>query len=99
MGSAQGTTPAFGTANLTNCEREQIHLAASIQPYGALLLLRELGYGAPAELPDPQDFPGNLALLDRLGGALTRYALADRPTDVMGSRTILRDRLGRIAPD
>lgn len=41
MGSAQGTSPAFGTANLTNCEREQIHLAASIQPYGALLLLRE----------------------------------------------------------
>ena len=28
-----------------------------------------------------------------------RYALADRPTDVMGSRTILRDLLGRIAPD
>jgi DNA repair protein RecO (recombination protein O) len=64
-----------------------------------VLLLRELGYGAPAELPDPQDFPGNLALLDRLGGALARYALADRPTDVMGSRSILRDRLGRIAPD
>ena len=41
MGSGQGTSPAFGTANLTNCEREQIHLAASIQPYGALLLLRE----------------------------------------------------------
>ena len=41
MGSGQGASPAFGTANLTNCEREQIHLAASIQPYGALLLLRE----------------------------------------------------------
>ena len=34
-------TPAFGTANLSNCEREQIHLAASIQPHGALLLVRE----------------------------------------------------------
>ena len=41
MGSGQGTSPAFGMANLTNCEREQIHLAASIQPHGALLLLRE----------------------------------------------------------
>jgi light-regulated signal transduction histidine kinase (bacteriophytochrome) len=37
----QGSSPAFGTADLSNCEREQIHLAASIQPYGAFLLLRE----------------------------------------------------------
>ena len=35
------SSPAFGEANLTNCEREQIHLAGSIQPHGALLLLRE----------------------------------------------------------
>ena len=41
MGLGQGNSPAFGTANLTNCEREQIHLAASIQPHGALLLVRE----------------------------------------------------------
>ncbi len=41
MGSGQATSPAFGTANLSNCEREQIHLAASIQPHGALLLVRE----------------------------------------------------------
>ena len=33
--------PAFGKADLSNCEREQIHLAGSIQPHGALLLLRE----------------------------------------------------------
>jgi two-component system, chemotaxis family, sensor kinase Cph1 len=32
-------TPAFGQADLSNCEREQIHLAGSIQPHGALLLL------------------------------------------------------------
>ena len=40
---APGTTtiPAFGEADLSNCEREQIHLAASIQPHGALLVLRE----------------------------------------------------------
>ncbi len=35
------TTPAFGQADLSNCEREQIHLAGSIQPHGALLVLRE----------------------------------------------------------
>ena len=33
--------PPFGAADLTNCEREQIHLAGSIQPHGALLVLRE----------------------------------------------------------
>ena len=34
-------SPAFGSATLHNCEREQIHLAGSIQPHGALLVLRE----------------------------------------------------------
>jgi len=33
-------SPAFGQADLTNCERELIHLAGSIQPYGVLLVLR-----------------------------------------------------------
>lgn len=33
--------PPFGAADLTNCERELIHLAGSIQPHGALLVLRE----------------------------------------------------------
>jgi light-regulated signal transduction histidine kinase (bacteriophytochrome) len=32
--------PAFGEADLTNCERELIHLAGSIQPHGAMLVLR-----------------------------------------------------------
>ena len=36
--------PAFGQADLSNCEREQIHLAGSIQPHGALLVLRERGH-------------------------------------------------------
>ena len=34
-------TPAFGQADLSNCEREQIHLAGSIQPHGAVLVLRD----------------------------------------------------------
>jgi chemotaxis family two-component system sensor kinase Cph1 len=33
--------PTFGAADLTNCERELIHLAGSIQPHGVLLVLRE----------------------------------------------------------
>ncbi len=41
MPTLAATGPAFGEADLLNCEREQIHLAGSIQPLGALLLLRE----------------------------------------------------------
>ncbi|MGZ8378106.1 MAG: GAF domain-containing protein [Gemmatirosa sp.] len=33
--------PPFGSADLSNCERELIHLAGSIQPHGALLVVRE----------------------------------------------------------
>ncbi len=35
------SSPAFGQADLSNCERELIHLAGSIQPHGLLLVLRE----------------------------------------------------------
>lgn len=35
------SSPAFGQADLTNCERELIHLAGSVQPHGLLLALRE----------------------------------------------------------
>jgi chemotaxis family two-component system sensor kinase Cph1 len=34
-------SPAFGQADLSNCERELIHLAGSVQPHGMLLALRE----------------------------------------------------------
>ncbi|WP_088280376.1 GAF domain-containing protein [Ideonella sp. A 288] len=34
-------SPAFGQADLTNCERELIHLAGSVQPHGLLLVLAE----------------------------------------------------------
>jgi light-regulated signal transduction histidine kinase (bacteriophytochrome) len=37
--SPSQSTPAFGEANLSNCEREQIQLAGSIQPHGALLVV------------------------------------------------------------
>jgi light-regulated signal transduction histidine kinase (bacteriophytochrome) len=40
---AQAFLPAFGQADLSNCEREQIHLAGSIQPHGALLVVSEPG--------------------------------------------------------
>lgn len=69
--------------------------AAALAGYEALLL-REMGYGAPAGHPDPDDFPATLAALDRLGPRIARHALAERRSDVMGARAILRDRLGKI---
>ena len=36
--------PAFGQADLSNCEREQIQYAGSIQPHGALLVVSEPDY-------------------------------------------------------
>jgi PAS domain S-box-containing protein len=41
MASQSFATPAFGKADLSNCEREEIHLAGSIQPHGALLVVAE----------------------------------------------------------
>ncbi|MDH5338806.1 MAG: GAF domain-containing protein, partial [Rubrivivax sp.] len=34
-------SPAFGQADMTNCERELIQFAGSIQPHGLLMVLRE----------------------------------------------------------
>ena len=63
--------PAFGEADLTNCEREQIHLAGSIQPHGALLVVRE---------PDlvVLQASANAAAFLGLGPGLGREALTGR---------------------
>lgn len=60
------------------------------------VLLRELGYGA--QLPDlaEADLAALLAAFDAQGKRLARYPLADRRTDVMGARTMLRERLARL---
>lgn len=44
MTSQSLVIPAFGKADLSNCEREEIHLAGSIQPHGALLVVSEPDY-------------------------------------------------------
>jgi PAS domain S-box-containing protein len=38
------SSPPFGQADLSNCERELIHLAGSIQPHGALLVVDPLQF-------------------------------------------------------
>jgi DNA repair protein RecO (recombination protein O) len=60
------------------------------------LLLRELGYGMPVARPDSADWHALLTAFDQLGTALSRYPLAERRSDVMAARAILRERLGRI---
>jgi DNA repair protein RecO (recombination protein O) len=69
--------------------------AAALAGFEALLL-REMGYGTAIQRPDPDDWAANLAALDGLGKELGRYLLADRRSDVMAARDILRERLARI---
>lgn len=59
------------------------------------LLLRELGYGT-VQRPADQDWATQLDAFDRLGPVVARYPLADRRSDVMAARAMLRERLGRI---
>lgn len=61
-----------------------------------VLLLRELGYGVSTERPDEGDWPAFLAAFDAVGRQLERYPLAERRSDVMAARAMLRSRLARI---
>jgi len=59
------------------------------------LLLRDLGYGG--QRPDMgEDLGGLIDWFDRLEGRLARYLFADKRSDVMASRQMLRERLARM---
>lgn len=83
-------SPAFGQADLTNCERELIHLAGSIQPHGLLLVLAE------PTLTIVQCSANAAAML----GAADR-PLAGRALDELGGDLAarLRELLVRLLPD
>lgn len=68
MASHSLATPAFGTADLSNCEREEIHLAGSIQPHGALLVVSEPDYRVIQCSANAADF---LQLAEVLGRSLS----------------------------
>ncbi len=69
-------SPAFGQADLTNCERELIHLAGSVQPHGLMLTVRE------PELRIVQASENVLALLGVHAEALWRQPLAELGGDL-----------------
>lgn len=69
------SSPAFGQADLTNCERELIHLAGSVQPHGVLLAFQE------PELQVVQVSANVFSLLGRSVDSL----LGKRP-DTLGAR-------------
>lgn len=69
-------SPRFGEADLTNCERELIHLAGSVQPHGALLALRD------GDLAVLQASANSGALLGRSAQALLERPLAQLGGDV-----------------
>lgn len=82
--------PAFGEADLSNCEREQIHLAASIQPHGALLVLREPDLMVMQASANAAEFLGHHGAVlgwpvDALGGDLAEQvrAMLSDPLDVV----------------
>lgn len=61
-----------------------------------VLMLRELGFGVPVARPEAGDWTAMLCAFDLIGQELARYPLADRRTDVMAARALLRERLARI---
>jgi light-regulated signal transduction histidine kinase (bacteriophytochrome) len=82
--------PGFGEADLSNCEREEIHLAGSIQPHGALLLVRDDDLAIVQASANAATFLGRAReilgeSLDGLGGnlaPLVRSHLADDLTRI-----------------
>ncbi|MBV9825823.1 MAG: GAF domain-containing protein [Alphaproteobacteria bacterium] len=62
--------PAFGQADLSNCEREQIHIAGSIQPHGVLLVVREPDFIIVQASANTSEFLG--VRFDVLGQPLAR---------------------------
>jgi light-regulated signal transduction histidine kinase (bacteriophytochrome) len=99
MTSRVVSAPPFGTADLSNCEREQIQFAGSIQPHGALLLCREPScviVQHSANAPDFLGLTGELVgrRLEEIDGDLTD-AIAPELQDRLNTRPVaVRCRIG-----
>ena len=91
MGASVPVTPGFGQADLSNCEREQIHLAASIQPCGALLVVREPDFVVVQASANAAEFLG-------LSRALLGRPLAELSGDLAATVARQRGQSLRIMP-
>lgn len=58
MQHREPSIPAFGKADLTNCENEQIHLAGSIQPHGVLFMVDEVDLKISLSSKNAEQFLG-----------------------------------------
>ena len=81
MDSTDPFKPAFGQADLSNCEQEQIHLAGSIQPHGALLLVDDTTWTVAQASVNAAGFIGLPespvgSALGRIGGDLAECVTA-----------------------
>ena len=91
-------TPAFGKADLSNCEREEIHLAGSIQPHGALLVVSEPDHRVIQASANAAEFLNlkqviGMALADLDGDLLVRILPHLDPT-AQGMPIAVRCRIG-----
>ncbi len=96
-------SPAFGTADLSNCEQEQIHLAGSIQPHGALLVVSEPDHRIIQSSVNAAEFLNvekvvGVALADLEGDLLIRILPHLDPTSE-GTPIAVRCRIGTPALD
>lgn len=77
LGQNSNGSPNFGTADLTNCDREPIHMPGSIQPHGALLVVDPVGLCVLQAGGNTQGLLG-LSISELLGRPLSDFFLADR---------------------
>ncbi|ERF83833.1 GAF domain-containing protein [Bradyrhizobium viridifuturi] len=96
-------TPAFGKADLSNCEREEIHLAGSIQPHGALLVVSEPDHRVIQASANAAEFLNlkqvdGMALADLDGDLLVRILPHLDPT-AQGMPIAVRCRIGSPGAD
>lgn len=95
--------PPFGAADLTNCEREQIHLAGSIQPHGVLLVLHEPEFVVVQASANTAQILGvahnELAgkPVSRLGGDLAEQIVRLAKSNLLMQPTPIRCHIGRDA--
>ncbi|MBQ0930312.1 GAF domain-containing protein [Ideonella alba] len=101
----QGESPRFGQADLTNCERELIHLAGSVQPHGVLLVLEGEGLrlsAASENIAQLLDAPGSACLgrpLEALAPGLAQAVQAALPALRADEPVPLQAARGGGAPD